>query len=111
MFSLQTILVLVSANLLVVGAAIYGRIERRGRESRTMTTNRPSGSSPPDTSNIELTRISTSHNDSIFTVLDEDYDYSEEASFIQETRPLFRSLVDWREREDGEMSAMRRITV
>jgi len=101
-FGHQTFLVLISANILVVGAAIYGRIERRTwKDSITR----------PNTFVIELTRISTSHWDSSLTRIEDDLDNLQEDSIMQDPRPLFWSLVERREREDIELSAVNRMTV
>jgi len=104
MFGDQTFLVLISANILVVGAAIYGRIERQTREDLAVCTHH-------NTSVIELTRISTSHYDSSLTGIDDDLDDLQEDAIVQDPRPLFWSLVEWREREDIELSAVNRMTV
>ena len=112
MFGHQTILVLISANILVVGAAIYGRIEQRAVENHSVGTDPINDwPSPPGAPNIKLTRISTSRYDIFMTGVDDELDVPQEDYLAQETRPLFWSLVDRRERENAEPSVAQRMTV
>ena len=106
----QTALALVSANLLVVGAVIYRRIERWASERQASRITPPATRAPRGTAityNSDLTRISTSVSESFFGEESFNGDHSDHS--VEEKRRAYLSLFE--QKESRELSVAHRITV